>query len=341
MLRIIETPDYTGRPDYLIGQYMRWACFMAGLPFVCYYPTQSTQTIRSGICFDNQDYMPAHLKQVQSLLPDIEDGDVLYFCDAWYPGLDTIRVWCAMNGLNVKLAASNHADYYFPGDFTSEMWWEKYACLTRYAALDVMYLATAYSYELLFNQLDPMGLDSMLEKMVVVGEPLPEVPNIASPKKDTVVFPHRWAADKRPEDFVRVAALVRESNPVVEFKVLSPVPLRIDDENITVVHCATKEQYFLQLAAAKIVFSSAELETFGIAVIEAVKLNCLPVLPDRAVYPFLYPSIFLYRDLPAAATKINLFLSAHAEYLHLLPTFDSFNNSSQIIIKDMQKRGWL
>ena len=56
----------------------------------------------------------------------------------------------------------------------------------------------------------------------------------------------------------------------------------------------SKEEYYDMLGKSKAVVSYALQENFGFGVAEAVYLGCTPVLPNRLVYPELYPDIKLY-----------------------------------------------
>ena len=64
--------------------------------------------------------------------------------------------------------------------------------------------------------------------------------------------------------------------------------LRTQDMNLS------KEEYYSLLGKSKAVVSYALQENFGFGVAEAVYLGCTPVLPNRLVYPELYPNIKLF-----------------------------------------------
>ena len=56
----------------------------------------------------------------------------------------------------------------------------------------------------------------------------------------------------------------------------------------------SKEEYYSLLGKSKAIVSYALQENFGFGVAEAVYLGCTPVLPNRLVYPELYPDLKLF-----------------------------------------------
>jgi glycosyltransferase involved in cell wall biosynthesis len=58
------------------------------------------------------------------------------------------------------------------------------------------------------------------------------------------------------------------------------------------------EDYRALLRGADILVSTALHEFQGLAVLEAVACGCLPVVPDRLVYPEIYPAPFRYASCP-------------------------------------------
>nr|WP_067296394.1 DUF3524 domain-containing protein [Marinobacterium profundum] len=60
----------------------------------------------------------------------------------------------------------------------------------------------------------------------------------------------------------------------------------------------TRAEYQAWLRSADLVLSTAEHEFQGLAVLEALAAGCLPVLPNRLVYPELVPSSGLYASVP-------------------------------------------
>jgi len=63
------------------------------------------------------------------------------------------------------------------------------------------------------------------------------------------------------------------------------------------------EDYRALLQGADIVLSTALHEFQGLAVLEAVASGCLPVVPERLVYPEIYPSRFCYESRPGSKAE--------------------------------------
>jgi len=63
----------------------------------------------------------------------------------------------------------------------------------------------------------------------------------------------------------------------------------------------SRASYITLLKQADLVVSTARHEFYGIAVLEAVRAGCLPLLPQRLAYPELFPTRFLYEDKDFAA----------------------------------------
>lgn len=122
-----------------------------------------------------------------------------------------------------------------------------------------------------------------------------------------IVWAARWEYDKAPG---RLLAIMRElekrgtdyrvcilgerfRNAPVEFEIIrEELNHRIDQFG----YASTREEYYQWLHCADIVLSTAIHEFQGLAVLEAVAKGCIPVLPDRQVYPELFGRDYVYMD---------------------------------------------
>ncbi|MFC6671485.1 tRNA-queuosine alpha-mannosyltransferase domain-containing protein [Marinobacterium aestuariivivens] len=171
----------------------------------------------------------------------------------------------------------------------------------------------------------PPGLPERLaERALVVPVPLadehfqapagiaPQHPwhgaNRAGPVR--IVWAARWEFDKGPD---RLQAILRElerrgldyrlallgerfrHSPAEFDAIATEFRHRLDQFG----YAATRAEYRAWLRGGDIVLSTATHEFQGLAVLEAVAAGCIPVLPDRQVYPELFDEQYLYRDCAA------------------------------------------
>lgn len=132
-----------------------------------------------------------------------------------------------------------------------------------------------------------------------------------------VLWNHRWEYDKRPGPFFRALSVLQEEGVPFELVVLGENPQdqpkgfpeareRFADRIVQWGYAESVEEYRRWLSQSDIVVSTAKQENFGIAVVEAMRSGCVPILPRRLSYPELLPeelhADLLYdrdRELPA------------------------------------------
>ncbi len=119
-----------------------------------------------------------------------------------------------------------------------------------------------------------------------------------------IVWNHRWEYDKNPEEFFK--ALVELEDKGIDFKLIllgqsflnSPecfgkARIRFKEKIIHWGFAESYSEYVSLLQLGDIVVSTSLHEFYGIAVIEALRAGCVPVLPDRLSYPELFENNFL------------------------------------------------
>jgi len=147
-----------------------------------------------------------------------------------------------------------------------------------------------------------------------------------------IIWNHRWEFDKNPDVFFD--ALDAVLNLGAEFR------LALLGENFQVVPTAfvrarerygkrivqygyveSRTEYLKWLQQGSIVISTAQQENFGMAVIEAVRFGCLPLLPARLAYPEIIPQEFhsrvLYRDQKELVQKLLRLIRDYAQFQEL------------------------
>jgi len=122
-----------------------------------------------------------------------------------------------------------------------------------------------------------------------------------------IVWNHRWEHDKNPDDFF--SALHDLHNNGLDFRLIllgqefdtEPACFRnarssLAEKILHIGYASYLQKYADLLKNGSIVVSTAKHEFFGIAVLEAVRAGCLPLLPDRLAYPEIFEQKYLYRE---------------------------------------------
>ncbi len=122
-----------------------------------------------------------------------------------------------------------------------------------------------------------------------------------------ILWNHRWEHDKQPEEFFgAIRQLAAEQIPfrlaVVgeTFRdcpsVFHEAQKQLDPYIVQWGYVENRKEYIELLQHSDIVVSTARQEYFGISIMEAVWAGARPVVPDRLVYPELYPEAYRYAD---------------------------------------------
>jgi len=130
----------------------------------------------------------------------------------------------------------------------------------------------------------------------------------AAPKTaPVIIWNHRWEHDKNPARFFQALyQLDREGVPfrlVVLGQAFQRQPAVFEEARRLLAHrllhfgyVASRAEYIRWLHQGDLVVSTADHEFFGMAVLEAVRAGCRPLLPNRLSYPEIFPLEFLYDD---------------------------------------------
>jgi glycosyltransferase involved in cell wall biosynthesis len=125
-----------------------------------------------------------------------------------------------------------------------------------------------------------------------------------------IVWAARWEYDKGPDRLLAILSTLKNRNVPFRLALLgesfrnSPsefdeIHTRFRSEIDQFGYAANKAEYHSWLKQADVVLSTATHEFQGVSVLEAVALGCIPVLPNRLVYPELFGKKACY------ATQIN------------------------------------
>ena len=164
-----------------------------------------------------------------------------------------------------------------------------------------------------FPDYRPEGVSERIaEKSSVLPPPLdPEefenFPEMQRSGPARIVWNHRWEFDKDPDTFFYALFALQEQNIEFELVVLGEKfkdypPIfdeaqeRLKEHIVQFGYAESRQEYLDALTQCDIVISTAQHEFFGISVMEAVRAGCVPLLPNRLVYPELFGEQYLYEE---------------------------------------------
>lgn len=218
----------------------------------------------------------------------IKDGDIFWFHDMWFPGLEMLAYIRDALGIKIKIYGCLHAGTYDPHDFLTKKGmrsWGKYTESAWFNIVDGIFVATNYHKKLIKK--NSTGVSS--KRIHVTGFPMYAhtfaLPQNAYDERDKIiVFPHRLDSEKQPDLFDEF------KQELLEKYLWSRDYTFIKTKDV----CRTKEEYYALLRRAEYAVSFALQETWGIAQTESALCGCVPIVPDRLSYSEMYPSQFKY-----------------------------------------------
>ena len=278
---------YTTHLDSAILEYLN----QSNIAYRRYYPEmygREKAAPPKGCFLNAKGTIEFKMRQIAELAQNwdwVKDGDILFFSDLWFPGLESIRyLEHFTHKKNIQIRGLLHA-----GSFTDT---DEVRKLERWAAP----LENSW-----FDQIDQVFVGSNFMKLEVCSRRIlpeskvdvTEFPLDAKlksikrqPKENIVVFNGRDHDEKQPWLFDKLARNLAHTGARFIW---------------TQKMGYSKQQYYDLLSRAKLVVSFALQENFGFGILEAAYLGCHPVLPKRLVYPeffneFVSPHATFYRD---------------------------------------------
>ena len=291
---------YTTHMDRDILKYLE----NSGQDFIRVYPDiPSPQTMKAGSFLDAEftiRFKAAQIEEVARLYREdvIDSGDIIWSSDLWHPGLPaSIAYMNYFAKKDVKLRGLIHAGSFTDTDFVRDMErWAKNFEDTLFDIADEIYCGSDF----IKNDIIKKRLINP-DKLVVTGFPL-DTENLdkveKKPKEDIVIFSGRNVDEKQPWLFKQMEDRLGDVHGGTQF---------IN----TLEHNFSKEEYYDLLSRAKVVVSFALQENFGFSIAEAVYLGCVPVVPNRLVYPEFYSQQYLYDTFDTACDKVNMVLKGN------------------------------
>lgn len=280
-----EEMRYTSDLDAQISAYLH----NANLPFtkILPYLRWQTNTLPAGMFLNAPKTIAVKAMQIAALADEYasgraQDGDIVFLSDMWFPGIESVRYLDFFCKKKVSLRGILHAGSFTDTDFVRQL--ERWASMfenTLFDIFDRVYVASNFiKHEVCSRRLlNP-------DKVYVTPFPLdPRATTQDSPiiRENIVIFNGRLCDEKQPWLFE-------------ELKKRVAAPPHTSWIN-TQASNLPKDVYYNLLKKAKCVVSFALQENFGFGIAEATMCGCLPVVPNRLVYPEFYPKDCQYATM--------------------------------------------
>ncbi len=161
--------------------------------------------------------------------------------------------------------------------------------------------------------------------------PADAIPGVDAPREapPLIIWNHRWEFDKSPDQFFDALDAVLANGANFHLALLGEnfqaVPKAFERARehygqriLQYGYVESREEYLRWLQRGSIVISTAQQENFGIAVVEAIRFGCVPLLPNRLAYPEIIPqqfhSMVLYEDAGDLVQKLVRLITHYTEF---------------------------
>lgn len=244
----------------------------------------------------------------------IKENDIIFFSDIWFPGIESIAYMEHFTGTKVRIRGILHAGSFTDTDEVRnfERWAKNFEDIV-FDIADQVYVASNFiAQDIVKKRFINM------DKITVTPLPLDKLEldkYKGSAKKDPIViFNGRDHIEKQPwlwdELKAEVEAKWYENNPGED------CPFEF---YWTQQHNLPKADYYSLMAKSQVVVSFALQENFGYGIAEAAYLGCIPILPNRLVYPEMYNQDMLYGTFTEAVNAVYDALTHYDELINYYP----------------------
>jgi hypothetical protein len=241
----------------------------------------------------------------------VRTGDVIFLQDYWHPGIEAILYALDLYGIEVKIYAMLHAQSVDEYDFTWPMrkWMRPFELGLDKRMAGIFVGSTIHRDQLRAAGFEaPIHVVSLpLHKQLTLAK-LPE--NEQYVKQNKVIFSSRLDKEKNPFFMLAVAEEFLARNPFYVWHVTtsgksfkSMVPgvveameaLAAKQPRFKLLSNLTKEEYYTELATAKIQFNSSLQDYVSWTVLESTAFGCDLVFPNFRSFPEFIPASRLYQ----------------------------------------------
>ena len=252
----------------------------------------------------------------------VHDGDTIFLQDYWHPGIESILYALDLYGISVEIYAMLHAQSVDEYDFTYPMrhWMRGFEL-----GLDKRMTGIFVSSTIHKQQLRQAGFEAPIH---VVSLPIhkelteAKLKDIVIDRKPcNVIYSSRLDKEKNPFFMLAVAEQFLKELPAAEwhvttsgkeFKSMMPgvidamEELAIRQPRFKLLKNLTKQEYYSELASARIQFNCALQDYVSWTVLEATTFGCDLVYPNFRSFPEFIPPNRLYTAFNVSSAVIRL-----------------------------------
>ena len=286
------------------------------------YASRIRTDIRNGVFLDYSDtnfFKMGQLQEVARLFDarGIKNGDIFFVEDLWFPGLQSIKYMAMLYNIDVKIAGIMHAGSWTDSDIVAKMRpWARPFEESIFKMCDVVFVGSQ------FHKQDIQQKFRFTDEVFIEATGLPFSPEFinktakiapyALRSSKEVIFPFRPHLEKGIKEFNDLVEMFAPKG----FTFILPTfrdKLEFDDarekertmewaaqEFVRLEMNVSKARLYSLMRGAGIVFSAAQQENYGYAVLEAVYLGCTPVLPNRLSYKEFFEEKYRYNSMSEA-----------------------------------------
>jgi hypothetical protein len=280
------------------------------------YPNTLRNTIKDGDFLDVVSTVHFKSHQIANICWRVDRGliprdkkVVFLIQDGWFPVEQLAYLRDMLSCRYWKFVGVFHAGTYSKYDMTARQGmytWGEELENSWFKIYDKIIVGSQHHADLLLSmrKVNPKKLHVIPWKV--------EVPSLSVTKENIVVFPHRLGMEKQPELFGKLSYDTFCNSKDWKF-------VRAPDV------CSTKAEYYQLLAKSKIAVSLGLEELFGIAMIEATLLGCIPIVPDAFSYREMYKREFRYQDMNECKNMILNFMNVSISGDMTVNKYNCFN----------------
>lgn len=268
------------------------------------YDSKMFSSINKSIEFETEQ-----IKEYMQL--NIKKDDVLFVSDISFPGLFCNVLY---HKRCPKMFAFCHATSLNKFDYFEDIRKSKFMNESSHALLfNKIFVGSNYHKEKIFNE-----EKSKLYWNTMIITNLPFLPFLSIHPTETKIKKYDIISVSRPT--------IQKVDYIIENKITELFGKIYRPES------KTWKEYFNNLSESKILLISAQEDTFGYQIVDAVMNGCIPLAPNNLSYPEILPKEYLYNNVNDLIKKIKLILNNKIKPInHLICEKEMINFYTRII----------